>query len=109
MSQFGVAQAHADANDPRYRPDNVASFELEYVSGIAQPHSSSAANLEVPAAVRAVMGAPSLSSAGAAKGGAADMPDGPPAKQVPRDGPAAAGAGPSAHRSDSGRSKSGKR
>ena len=30
VSQYAVAQSQVEISDPRYRPDNVAAFELEY-------------------------------------------------------------------------------
>jgi hypothetical protein len=87
LSQFAVAQSQADPSDPRYRPDNVAAFELEYLPGMAQQYASGAGKTPIGSTVRSVMDAPASAVVGAGKGGdgGAGGGDAPPAKHAPRD------------------------
>lgn len=59
MSTFAVNQVQSDA-DPRYRPDNIASFDLEFLAGTTQPFNPGAPKLGVSTAVRSVIDAPSM-------------------------------------------------
>ncbi len=98
MSQYGITSAAADMNEPRYRADNIANFELEYMDGGAQAYNAAAGKLGVSGSVRAVMEAPSMvSGAGKDVGGAGAEPA--PSKGAP----IGAGAGPAR---ESGRAKS---
>jgi hypothetical protein len=67
MSQFAIAQSQGDP-DPRYKPDNAASFDLEFLPGASQPYSAGAGKLNVAASVRTVMEAPSSAAAAGEEG-----------------------------------------
>lgn len=64
VSQYAVAQAQVEPSDPRYRPDNVAAFELEYLPGMAQNYNANAGKTNIASTVRSVMEAPSMNGSG---------------------------------------------
>jgi kinesin family protein 3/17 len=75
-SNYAIAQSQADS-DPRYRPDNVAAFDLEWLAGTTkEAYSPGAGKLSVASDVRAVLEAPveedprgAPSAAGGGEGG----------------------------------------